>query len=136
MPNNLTDNDIVKALECCIETIGGKCHECPYQDILGCEGKLIVDTLDLINRLQAEIERLRAGADSLFNTLDYRAEQILKLEDNLKTAKAEAYREFAERLKKEIDIKPTHSQKQNDYVFFLIDNLLKELVGEDNESKD
>ena len=44
--------------------------------------------------------------------------------------KSEAYKEFAERLKEEINIRPTHSNEQNKYVCFLIDNLLKELVGE------
>ena len=45
-------------------------------------------------------------------------------------AKAEAVKEFAERLKKEIDIRTTLSKEQDKNVLFLIDNLLKETVGE------
>lgn len=75
--------------------------------------------------LNALIEMKNDTINNLMKTVD-------ALESQLKTAKAEAYKEFAERLNKEIDIRPTYSNKQNEYVCFLIDNLLKEMVGEDN----
>ena len=58
MPDKLTDNEIVKALECC-KNDGIICFECPYKKPNGCMEKLSADVLDLINRLQAEIERLK-----------------------------------------------------------------------------
>ena len=106
----LTDTEIIKALEMCAERI---ICLVPYEDNGTQFYQLSVGyILDLINRLQAQ-------NDELFETADYRLVQILKLEDNLKTAnaenerlkkgwkadvtliadtKAEAYKEFAERI--------------------------------------
>ena len=58
MSNKLTDKEIVKALECCGSN-AYLCGECPYKRIDNCELKLSADALDLINRLQAENERLK-----------------------------------------------------------------------------
>ena len=89
------------------------------------------------NRQQAEIERLKENEETVireYGLVNADKERILliaaELSRKLKTAKAEAVKEFAERLKKEIDIRPTYSREQNKYVFFLIDNLVKEMVGE------
>ena len=52
----MTDNEIKKALECCIND---DCDNCP--DTFGnCEHNAMRKALDLINRQQAEIERLDA----------------------------------------------------------------------------
>lgn len=56
----LTDEEVIKALECC--NAKGQCKQCPCW--LG-RGKCIAQSmlrgsLDLINRQQAEIERLKA----------------------------------------------------------------------------
>ena len=57
----LTDNEIKKALECCMH---GKCEEdCPFSiDREKCH-KLDDFVLDLINHLQAENERLDKEVD-------------------------------------------------------------------------
>ena len=60
----LTDEEIVKALECC--AVGRKCGECPYcikkiDCLLGQRAE--VDWLDLIHRLQDENERLTKEKD-------------------------------------------------------------------------
>lgn len=93
---------------------------------------------------QAEIERLKT-LNSKLEAENYSfkvkerenpLEMALLIDEQaeqLKTAKAEAIKEFAERLKEEIDIRPTHSNKQNKFVFFLIDNLVKEMVGDADE---
>ena len=58
MQNKLTDNEIVKALECCKGDIAD-CPNCPYDSICGNhDNKMLIDTLNLINRQKAEIERL------------------------------------------------------------------------------
>lgn len=53
----MTDNEIIKALECCSN--GEPCANCPYQKQCD-ETDLAEIALDLINRQQAEIERLKA----------------------------------------------------------------------------
>ena len=76
MPNKMTDNEIIKALECCVSE-QYTCSQCPYQEIKhydddngveimpngkqyddwSCERWLNVDLLDLINRQKAELEK-------------------------------------------------------------------------------
>lgn len=52
----MTDNEIIKALECCMNA----CKECPFKKYgEECAAKLNKCALDLINRQKAEIERLR-----------------------------------------------------------------------------
>lgn len=45
--------------------------------------------------------------------------------------KTEAYKEFAERLKNEINIRTTYSREQDKNVMRMIDNLVKEMVGKE-----
>lgn len=79
----MTDNEIIKALECCATDDGDDCFQCPYGNIVyksangGCVNRCRKDALDLINRQKAEIERLL---------------------QKLQQAKSEAIKEFAERL--------------------------------------
>ena len=56
----MTDKEIIKALECCT-TKGAKCSDCPAfkkVDRSDCK-KYFRGAIDLINRQQAEIERLK-----------------------------------------------------------------------------
>ena len=113
----LTDNEIIKALEYCYgHNVGdAPCGDCPrFNHPDGCVHAR--DALDIINRQKAEIERLN--------------NHIL---DVTKMVKAEAVKEFAERLK-------TRCYPWETYGHFhslvtseeCIDNLVKEMVGEDN----
>lgn len=81
----MTDNEIIKALECC--TAGGEgCNGCPLNDMpMDCIKSLVGYAPDLIKRQQAEIKRL-------WEDCDY-------FEDKVKTIKSEAITEFAEKLK-------------------------------------
>ena len=95
MPDKkLTDNEIIKALECCNQN---DCKTCPYgkYNTAGwcCMPKLRKDTLSLINRLQAELERLKA--------------EIFALRDDLKAEQETAYRQRIETkmLKKQLPTK-------------------------------
>jgi hypothetical protein len=136
----MTDNDIKKALECCIDC---KCKECPcYKNIEGemrCTEIDEEEILDLINRQQAEIEELKTLCDMQdkimleqkvileaindeFNPLPFETDFYKAI----KTAKTEAIKEFAERLNK-------HSVYADDYDCFMvstesIDNLVKEMT--------
>lgn len=53
----MTDNEIIKALECCRKK---ECNTCPcYDDEIECGEMLIGHTLDLIKRQQEELELSR-----------------------------------------------------------------------------
>jgi hypothetical protein len=56
----MTDKEIIKALECCRDGLLNPafCKECPYYEKEICAVVSTNDALDLINRQQAEIERL------------------------------------------------------------------------------
>lgn len=62
MDKNLSDNEIKKALECCINH---KCHECPAKAMFCSESIPMAFALDLINRLEEEINRLQAENEKL-----------------------------------------------------------------------
>jgi hypothetical protein len=57
LSNGLSDSEIVKALECCRD-IDIKCETCQLWTVSECTKILHQATIDLINRLQAENERL------------------------------------------------------------------------------
>ena len=92
-----------------------------------------IDLIDLIDRQQAEIERLKE--ESSDKERAYTDEYCLRKEWQDKcrqlliekqTAKSEAIKEFADRLK---DIYKVH-----DGLHLTINNLVKEMVGDNNES--
>ena len=117
----MTDNEIIKALECCVGDADGKdCVGCLLFEFSDCQEQLNVAALDLINRQKADIERLRE-INSLLTEVGQETQK------RYEAAKAEALLEFAKRLKRE---------KRNlfcaENIDGLIDNLVKEMVGEDN----
>ena len=129
----MTDKDIIKALECCGSEF--ECHNgCPYyhNGQFSCRDLSIYrDALALINRQQAEIERLEENEKTVireFRVVNADKERILliaaELSRKLKTAKAEAVKEFAERLKSRL-VTVTFMNFDD-----TIDNLVKEMVGE------
>ena len=109
----MTDNEIIKALKCCIDE--HSCYECIYR--LGmsaqCMTNLMRDALTLINRQKAEIEKLKT---------DFQIEASNKLEKEIKT---EAIKGFAERLKPLLGFGRYTSYEE-------IDNLVKEMTEGEN----
>ena len=79
-------------------------------------------TLDLINRQKLEIERLK-GSTIVNNIME---SQRIKRE-----AKAEAYKEFAERLKRSTVMADMGNKIYAVATSKGVDNLLKEMVGEE-----
>ena len=126
--NTMTDEDIIKALECCrVENAIGTCkmRDCPFATNWKCEiaergtypiNKLIKQALDLINRLKAENEKLnielkamrgaansyKAEVERLQSANSYQKGLIDRMYIGQKSlvdyAKSEAIKEFAERL--------------------------------------
>ena len=82
----MTDNEIVKALECCVN--GEDCLNCPLQEQFA-DCKPMTGALDLINRQKAEIERLNSP-------YEMQVEASKKLENSIK---AEAVKECIEKIK-------------------------------------
>ena len=130
--NKLPDSEIVKALEICSKyECARDCKECPLKS--NCDVNVLETlALDLINRQKEEIEGLKKElAKPILATKDLKVsfERIYRIGEEkalVQALKAEAYKEFVERLKKLqylsiVDM--VVSTKE-------IDNLLKELVGD------
>ena len=117
----MTDNEIIKALECC-SVHPMKCKKCPYQGLECCTNEHRKNALDLINRQKAEIERLEKG--SLKEAMIFNSKTI-------ENATAEAIKEFAEMITNRAsaiqvgDISWVWQISQDD-----IDSILKEMVGD------
>ena len=96
----MTETEIMKALECCCDRKTIRCiKECPLRDFDGeCYTAMKQDILALINRKNAEIEELQIKNEHLAVFL---AEAYKEIEDKEITARAEAIKEFTERVKAE-----------------------------------
>ena len=62
----MTDNEIIKALECC--NTGNDCANCPLmrRTDINCGDTLKKEALDLIKRQQAEIEKVKTETTKTF----------------------------------------------------------------------
>lgn len=83
----MTDNEIIRALECCKSCM---CKRCPRHGIdvpnkMLCHEALMYEALNLINRQ-------KASAEKLINAVKY-------LNEQLSSARSEAIKEFAGRLR-------------------------------------
>lgn len=154
----MTDNEIIKALECCIEFTTKQdgfhyCEDCHFNDDIHCDETLSKNALDLINRQRAEIERLKKAVEV--------QEIMLSNQDYMiKKARSEAIKECIEKVKEEIAeaLKSNYkarAEKENkeinsylDNLFWnycngkvdclrglddFCDNLAKEMVGDSND---
>lgn len=131
-----TDEEIIKALE---DYIKENEFEYFHSNIMG-EYPLIRKSLDIINRQKSEIERLKLANDEKFRQWDVLAEKTKQHYADLYNEakdilKAEAYKEFAKRLKAKSGLFcPAESSELEliEAVKLLdIDNLLKKMVGEE-----
>lgn len=129
----MTDNEIIKVLECCGKEYS--CEKCALNTWLDkkrdCIGAILVNALDLINRLQDEKQALINGQETLQNTIVEQKAEIERLKhrktelqirnQELQHEKSEAIKEFAEKLKNCFAI-------SGDYldIINIIDNLVKE----------
>lgn len=132
--NKLSDNKIIKALECCAKSSWlNDCDGCPCFDpkediqTSECQERLMKYALDLINSQKAEIERLKKDKYKLQKALN-------QSEDYRVIAKAEAYKEFVERLK---EMATQGFWETDAYVGAeQIDNLVKEFEKKENTTYD
>lgn len=137
----MTDNEIVKAFECCcVEEPRPNCKECPIEGACAnCD--LDYEVFSLINRQKEEIERLEKEKESIKycyeQAREYNNQLAESCETNCKkfnmTTRAEAIKEFAERLKENltgIGRSTTYGNFEYGTVkSYEIDNLVKEMTG-------
>lgn len=123
----MTDNEIIKAL-------GNEVKSAEYVDSYYCDGvdlTLIKSAIDLINRLQAEIERLKECPKCIYEydgkTTEYCVQGPCSNFKTVEQIKSEAIKEFAEKLKKRFYLCAGRCVVN----VYHINNLVKEMVGED-----
>ena len=127
----MTDNEIIKALECC--TVGtfacGK--ECPYYSsksnlkVSSCRFELMCEISDLINRQKAEVERLQKENEVMKTNCN---SMCMSMPNMAKAERAEAIKEFAERLKHFIIPQKADGYTREIVLKRDIDNLVKEMT--------
>ena len=132
----MTDEQIKKALECCVKLNAEPINyeickkDCPYKFNCCDKEKGIYfekDVLDLINRQQKTIKTLRNCVEQHHIIRKDGKSPLSLLTEEIK---AEAIKEFAERLKNSLD---DFYHTEDDALLEtddLIDNLVKEMVGE------
>lgn len=138
----MTDEQIIKALECCVKTeFISDCAKCEMF-AFDCKDILIENALDLINRQKAEKERLEDENYTLKNKIEIRDNLIEQLgsdidikyntiytmREKLKNSKSEAIKEFAERVKKHSFVDNLSLDGKETVYVDDIDNLVKEMT--------
>ena len=139
----LTDNEIIKALDICSKSTNGcshskyTCEDCYLNGQPMCSSVLLQDAIDLHARQQAKIEEFMKET-AVTTLIDDAVVYTPTLEDYYKFKKkfkSEAVKEFAERLKDTLE----HAYQfeygyliSKDVINAKIDNLVKEMVGENN----
>ena len=150
----MTDDEIMKALERCGDEFN-MCSDCPYflqdKDNDFCREDMCKDTVDLINRLQAEnekneniirladktIETANAEIDLLNKTITENAQRALEVTvEEIDKAKTEVIKEFAERLKTETFLAKAKGSVEHILWMDEIDNLVKEMTEGKNDFKE
>lgn len=133
----ITDEEIKSSLEVIATT--RNCNECKIRNCkwgtCNCSQITANAALDLVNRQQAEIERLKSvqlvQANRIAELRGTKFEQInviQNLKQQLITSKSEAVKEFAERLKK-VWFDNGYESPDVDFEDF-VDNLVKEMAGD------
>lgn len=125
----MTDGEIKKALECCII---GDCQGCIYgkTDQVRCRDNLMQNALNLINRQQAEIERLKKELNIISILYQDEQERYKELLDSkcdrcIARDKAEAIKELIFNLDEEISTYSSNGKSLNVYAW--IKNYIKEM---------
>ena len=77
----MTDEQIIKALECLADRVGCNCSECSFKSYGGCRSIVCRNTLDLINRQQMEIDILIRKKESLRNEICELQSEIERLKE-------------------------------------------------------
>lgn len=124
----LTEEQIIKAMQCVIGN-GVSCSECEYQKVLpfpSCRRMCAEQALDLINRKNAEIERLQNR--NKFLEIEYKNQGNL-FWARVQTSNLEAIKEFAERLKSRLRFYyQNQGMLEKEFCLLHIDKAVKEMT--------
>ena len=129
--HKFTDEEVIKALEVCVQN--DSCKECPINPNHGnygyCTNLALTYALDLIKRQKAEIERL----DTIVNPKEHGVSFFMMINEakertkaHNRQLKAEAVKEFADRLKERLIVGGIYPA----FVKNSIEKLLKEMTEE------
>ena len=130
----MTDEEIIKALKCCSKS-PRLCVNCPadekcLDDVYFIEKQ----SLDLINRQKAEIERLQSNRDVWQTGYVSIEAKAWELSRQLNTAKAEAIKDFAERLTDKAELVRVNAFRSKWMISDEdIDNLVKQMTESEGE---
>ena len=144
----MTDDEIIKALECCSHRGKKDCDNCPvnYKTAELCFEDVMSDAFDLVNRQNAEIERLKQENKEycednriIAYQRNQRDKEIRALHNQLnglnfmdKQIKSESVKKFAEKLKDSADKTRIKNMETEKVVFYMdefkLDNLVKEMT--------
>ena len=130
--SKMTDNEIKKALECCL-IADSKCADCHFSfERHFCKNALLKQTLDLINRLEKDRVEIDNFARAICGERLLKGKKVADFEDlqeYIKKQKSEATKEFTEKAKEELaewvgaDSSITYSRIEK-----VLDNLAKETM--------
>lgn len=126
----MTDEQIIKALECCIN---GNCDGC-YNVLFNCMHNAITNALDLISRKDNEIKKLKKELDELEISADI-AETIVEeknadISELIFKERDNAVREFADMLKQNAD---NYGSGDEFIAVSVIDEVMKDMTRSDDE---
>lgn len=122
MMSKMTDKEIIKALEYCSKQgITSECEKCTVGK--GCRSELIISALDLINRQQAEIERLQGTVEMYEEERKYYFEMS-------KQKVAEAIKEVEVKIHEKLHQAEMHGNFEPVVTREMFDSVVKEMVGE------
>ena len=122
----MTDNDVIKALNDCMNT---ECRDCPlsYNQCEIEHGGVPTFIVNLINRQKAEIERLKQNLKEAHIDIRETKDQFELLDIEHEAIRISAYKEFAERLK---ECFHTETYYHSDSIKQCIDRVEKEMGRE------
>lgn len=136
----MTDKEIIKALKCCVID---DCDVCP-NDFGNCYANLAGYALELINRQQEEIDTLTHTLLGVMHSIDKWLDgaELEQDEVNRAATMREKTLRIAKEKQAEIEKIKTklkyylETNEENGVVYipkFIIDNIVKEMVGDNNE---
>ena len=117
----LTDEEIIKGLECCKDCSINLNFEIVQK--IEDKNKETLELIDIINRQNAEIERLKKD-------VSVARDAYISIQDRYEHTKAESYKEFAERLNEGAQIADCFDSYNMVVGTHFINNLLKEMIDE------
>ena len=109
----MTDNEIIKALECC--GVESDCENCPYfkNKHHTCGKNFNKDVLDLINRQ-------KANAEGLINAVKYLSEELTSAKAEIERLE-ETKNRLSYNLQAVLDERADHSEVVKEFAKFLVD---------------